>query len=167
MLAMQFTEPDDVENKPLKEIELPIPEPKEGQVRIKIEVCGVCHTDLHIIEGDISPSKIPIIPGHQVVGRIDKVGCGVPEVITGTRVGIPWLYDTCGVCEFCQSGRENLCSKARFTGFNVNGGFSEYMVAEYKYVLPLPSSISDQQAAPLLCAGIIGYRSLKQADVSL
>ena len=166
MLAMQFRKPQDVEKEPLKKSDVSIPEPSKGQVRIKINFCGVCHTDLHIVEGDITPSKIPLIPGHQVVGRLDKVGIGVTDQNIGDRVGVPWLYDACGICEFCESGQENLCAEARFTGFNVDGGFCEYMVAESKYVLPLPKYLPDEQAAPLLCAGIIGYRSLNQADVS-
>ncbi len=165
MFAMRFYEPKNVEENPLIKEDIPIPEPGEGQVRLRVLVCGVCHTDLHIVEGDIKPSKSPLIPGHQVVGKIDKMGPGVPSFKIGDRVGVPWLYDACGVCDFCKNRMENLCADARFTGFDVDGGFSEYMVAEGDYVLSIPDHLSDEQAAPLLCAGIIGYRSLKKADV--
>jgi propanol-preferring alcohol dehydrogenase len=127
--------------------------------------CGVCHTDLHIVEGDIHPPNLPITPGHQIVGSIDALGRDVAGVHIGDRVGIPWLYKTCRACEFCRRGEENLCLEARFTGFHCDGGFSEYMIADARYVLPLPSHLSNEQAAPLLCAGIIGYRSLHKADL--
>jgi propanol-preferring alcohol dehydrogenase len=153
------------EEAPLKLREVPIPEPGEGYVRLEVSVCGVCHTDLHTVEGDIHPPNLPRTPGHQVVARIDALGPGVDNVSTGQRVGVPWLYDADGTCEFCRMGMENLCPNARFTGFHVDGGFAEYMLARADYVLPLPEEISDEQAAPLLCAGIIGYRSLRQADL--
>jgi propanol-preferring alcohol dehydrogenase len=120
---------------------------------------------LHIAEGDITPSKIPIIPGHQVVGRVEALGDGVDDWEIGQRVGVPWLHRSCGQCDFCRSGQENLCPQAQFTGFDVDGGFAEHMVAEADYALPLPEGISDLEAAPLLCAGIIGYRSLRRADL--
>lgn len=161
---MQFFSPDEVENEPLRLVELPKPEPGRGQIRIKVNMCGVCHTDLHIVEGDIQPSKTPIIPGHQVVGEVDALGKGVDRFSPGDRVGVPWFYDACGDCEFCQRGQENLCPEARFTGFNVDGGFAEFMIAEADYALPMPSAMGDREAAPLLCAGIIGYRSLHQAE---
>ena len=127
--------------------------------------CGVCHTDLHTVEGDIHPPHLPVTPGHQVVGVIDQLGEGVEDRQLNQRVGVPWLYDACGECEYCQAGMENLCPKARFTGFDVDGGFADYMLAEAAYTLPLPSAITDLDAAPLLCAGIIGYRSLRKADL--
>jgi propanol-preferring alcohol dehydrogenase len=125
----------------------------------------MCHTDLHIVEGDIKPSLMPVTPGHQVVGRVDVIGPGVEKFNLGDRVGVPWLHVACGECEFCFSGNENLCPNARFTGFDVDGGFAEYMLAESAYTLSIPSLISDFQAAPLLCAGIIGYRSIHKAEV--
>ncbi len=164
MKAMQFVSPAPAEEEPLEMTDVPIPEPERGQVRIQVRLCGVCHTDLHIVEGDIQPARAPIIPGHQVVGRIDAVGQAVGKFQVGDRVGVPWFYDACGDCEYCDRGQENLCRQARFTGFSVDGGFAEYMIAEAPYTLALPSDISDRQAAPLLCAGIIGYRSLHQAD---
>jgi propanol-preferring alcohol dehydrogenase len=145
--------------------ELPKPNPGAGQVRIKVSHCGVCHTDLHTVEGDIHPPDLPITPGHQVVGIIDALGEDVSQDMNGRRVGVPWLYAACGVCNYCLSGNENLCEQARFTGFHADGGFAEYMLAEADNTLPIPKEISDQDAAPLLCAGIIGYRSLNKADL--
>ena len=142
-----------------------MPIPATGQVRLKVLACGVCHTDLHIVEGDIRPPKLPIIPGHQVVGIVDVLGPKVSNIKIGDRVGVPWLYKACGICEYCKRGEENLCPQGWFTGFDVNGGFSEYLVAEAGYVFPLPGKINNEQAAPLLCAGIIGFRSLKKADL--
>jgi len=165
MRAMQLEQAAPVEEKPLDLIDVPIPEPGPGQVRLQVNICGACHTDLHIVEGDIHPPKMPIIPGHQVVGIIDALGDDVSDFEQGDRVGVPWLYDVDGECQFCQAGLENLCPNARFTGFHVDGGFAEYMLAEADYTLRLPDDLSDEQAAPMLCAGIIGYRSLHQADL--
>ncbi|MCJ7702775.1 MAG: zinc-dependent alcohol dehydrogenase family protein [Anaerolineales bacterium] len=165
MRAMQFVKQKPTVENSLLLTELPVPEPGAAQVRLRVQVCGVCHTDLHIVEGEIFPTKMPIIPGHQVVGVVDALGEGVTGLKKGQRVGVPWFYDACGSCNFCRTGNENLCSKARFTGFNVDGGFAEYMLAESRYVLLIPDELSDEQAAPLLCAGIIGYRSLRKADV--
>lgn len=164
MQAMQFSNADQAENAPLALVEMPRPEPGPGQIRIKVHMCGVCHTDLHIVEGDIQPSIRPLVPGHQVVGEVERLGAGVERFSLGDRVGVPWLYDACGACRYCKAGVENLCRQARFTGFDVQGGFAEYMIAEGKYALPLPEMLDDRQAAPLLCAGIIGYRALKQAE---
>ena len=165
MHAMQLFHPKSVENLPLSLVEIPKPEPGSNQVRIRVVFCGVCHTDLHIVEGDIHPQKLPIIPGHQVVGEIDALGKGVTSLEIGQRAGIPWIHTACGVCRYCRTGMENLCPEARFTGFHVNGGFADYMLAEANFVLPLPGEISDEEAAPLLCAGIIGYRSLRKAEL--
>jgi propanol-preferring alcohol dehydrogenase len=141
-------------------------------MRIKISVCGVCHTDLHLVEGEIHPPHLPVTPGHQVVGIIDALGEPLsdkqessPILEVGRRVGVPWLFSACGNCEFCRRGEENLCQAAQFTGFHVDGGFAKYMLADARYVLPLPAQLTDEQAAPLLCAGIVGYRSLKKADI--
>jgi propanol-preferring alcohol dehydrogenase len=165
MRAMQLEQSAPVEEKPLDLVDAPIPEPGPGQVRLQVKICGACHTDLHIVEGEIHPPKMPIIPGHQVVGTIDALGDDVSDFEPGDRVGVPWLYDVDGECQFCQAGLENLCPNARFTGFHVDGGFAEYMLAEADYTLRLPDDLSDEQAAPMLCAGIIGYRSLHQADL--
>jgi propanol-preferring alcohol dehydrogenase len=166
MKAIHLYEPGKIEDHPLKLETIDTPDPRPGEVRIRVNYCGVCHTDLHIAEGEIHPSKMPIIPGHQVVGRIDKVGAGVDPSVVDKRVGMPWFYDSCRECQYCQSGRENLCESAKFTGFDVDGGYAEYMIAPADRVLYLPDGISDLQAAPLLCAGIIGYRSIRQANVN-
>jgi propanol-preferring alcohol dehydrogenase len=165
MRRLRFHSPKPIEDQPLVVEEGPTPEPGAGQVRIRIRTCGVCHTDLHIAEGDIHPPHLPVTPGHQVVGVVEELGAGVDAALLGQRVGLPWLYNACGTCEYCQRGEENLCAQARFTGFDVDGGFAEAMIAEANYVLPIPESIGDRDAAPLLCAGIIGYRSLHKADL--
>lgn len=165
MLAQRFYKPKPAADSPLTLEELPLPQPGPGQVRIRISYCGVCHTDLHTVEGDIHPPNLPMTPGHQVVGVIEEVGEEVSQEKIGQRVGVPWLYDACGTCDYCTAGMENLCENARFTGFHVEGGFAETMLAEADYTLPIPESITDREAAPLLCAGIIGYRSLHKADL--
>ncbi len=165
MKAWRLEYHDKIENRPLRLRDIPAPEPGPGQVRLKIRVCGVCHTDLHTVEGDIHPPRLPITVGHQVVGVVDKLGPGVTRLNLGDRVGVPWFYDACGQCEYCRRGEENLCPQARFTGFHVDGGYAEYMLAEARYALPIPPSMDDLHAAPLLCAGIIGYRALKRADL--
>ncbi len=146
-------------------VELPTPEPGPGQVRIQVSVCGCCHTDLHEIEGEIELPRLPVVPGHQVVGTVDAVGQGVTSVAVGARVGAAWLHETCCSCRFCDDGSENLCRDARFTGFHVDGGYAEAMVAPAEFVYPLPSGFPDLQAAPLLCAGIIGYRALRLCGI--
>ncbi len=165
MLAMQLFAQSQAENSPLKMVELPKPQPAANQVLIRTLACGVCHTDLHIVEGDIHPPKLPIIPGHQVVGSIEALGTDVKKGKVGDLVGVPWLFEACQKCEYCLRGEENLCLNAHFTGFHVDGGYSEYMVANPQYLLPIPPVFDQVQAAPLLCAGIIGYRSLIKADV--
>jgi len=172
MHTIRLHSPAPIETRPLIFEEAPIPQPGFGQVRIKVSACGVCHTDLHIVEGEIHPPQLPVTPGHQVVGIIDAVGGfsgdareTIPALKLGQRVGVPWLHSTCGECEYCKRGEENLCPSANFTGFHVDGGFAEYIQADAGFILPLPDQLSDEQAAPLLCAGIIGYRSLRKADV--
>jgi alcohol dehydrogenase, propanol-preferring len=170
MKAVRLYSPSNIGSNPLVFEDLPIPQPGPSQVRIKISMCGVCHTDLHIAEGEIHPPHLPVTPGHQVVGVVDALGKlqeGMPALKLGQRVGVPWFHSSCGNCEFCKRGEENLCASAKFTGFHVDGGFAEYMLADARYVLPIPAMSSDEQAAPLLCAGIVGYRSLKKADVRL
>jgi propanol-preferring alcohol dehydrogenase len=145
----------------LREIADPAPGP--GEVLVKVAACGVCRTDLHVVDGELTEPKLPIIPGHEIVGRIEAVGPDVTPFHIGERVGIPWLGHTCGRCPYCASGRENLCDAPRFTGYQIDGGYAEYAVAEAAYCFPLPESYSDTAAAPLLCAGLIGYRSLRMA----
>lgn len=143
--------------------DLETPEPGSNQVRIKVQACGVCRTDLHLLDGELPDPKIPVIPGHQIVGTVDKVGTETTNLEIGDRVGVPWLGSTCGQCRFCLSGQENLCDEARFTGYTLDGGFAEYAVADHRFCFPLPpeKAFPDLQAAPLLCAGLIGYRALR------
>lgn len=162
MLLHQSAE---VGTKPLALSEVAVPTPGPGQVRVRVRVCGVCRTDLHLVEGELPPGKRPIIPGHEVVGLVDRVGRGVRSVKEGDRVGIAWLQETCGRCAFCAGGRENLCPKASFTGYHVDGGYAEYALVPEPFAYPIPPVFSDEEAAPLLCAGIIGYRALRRSEV--
>lgn len=155
----------DAGRNPLALEEMPAPEPGPGDVRVRVRVCGVCRTDLHIVEGDLQPAKCPVIPGHEVVGIVDRVGIGVRAIKEGDRVGIAWLQQTCGRCEFCLDRRENLCLQARFTGYHADGGYAEYAVAPAAFAYPLPGAFTDEEIAPLLCAGIIGYRALRLSGV--
>ncbi len=143
--------------------DLPCPEPKADQVRVRVSVCGVCRTDLHLIDDELPDPALPIVPGHEIVGRIDALGSGVQDLELGQRVGIPWLGWTCGACGACRRGRENLCERARFTGYQIDGGYAEFTVADARYCLPIPEAYDDIEAAPLLCAGLIGYRALRMA----
>lgn len=162
---MRVFDPGDIENHPLKAKTIQTPEPGDGEIRIKIEACGVCRTDLHIAEGELKAAMYPITPGHQVVGRVEKTGKGVKLLHIGERVGVPWLFSTCGVCVACSRGEENLCRLAKFTGKDVDGGFAEAMVVKEDFALRLPGNFPNVEAAPLLCAGIIGYRAMKVAGV--
>jgi propanol-preferring alcohol dehydrogenase len=146
---------------PLVARELPTPVPGPGQVRIEVDACGVCRTDLHIVDGELSEPKLPLVPGHQIVGRVVELGAGVTEVPLGAHVGVPWLGWTDGTCAYCTSERENLCPAARFTGYHIDGGYAESCVADARYVFPLPPGYSSLEAAPLLCAALIGCRSLR------
>ncbi|HBQ29305.1 alcohol dehydrogenase [Peptococcaceae bacterium SCADC1_2_3] len=149
--------------RPLREADVPMPEPGPGQVLIRVRACGLCRTDLHIVDGELKEPKLPLIPGHQIVGTVIAAGAGADRFAQGTRVGVPWLGFTCNNCRYCLSGRENLCDKARFTGYQIDGGFAEYAVADQQFCFPIPENYPDLQAAPLLCAGLIGYRSLVMA----
>lgn len=150
---------------PLKLVDIPIPEPGTGEVLIKVQVCGVCHTELDEIEGRTPPPKLPVVLGHQVVGTISNLGSGVDRFKTGERVGVAWIFSACGDCELCQSGQENLCPEFRATGRDANGGYAEYMTADQSFVYKIPASLTDDQSAPLLCAGAIGYRSLRLTGI--
>lgn len=141
--------------------EVPAPSPSEGQVLVRVSYCAVCRTDLHVVDGDLKNAKLPLIPGHEIVGRIEETGKGVDRFRSGERVGIPWLGFTCGHCRWCQNGRENLCDSAKFTGYTIDGGFAEYAVADQRFVFRLPENYDDLRVAPFLCAGLIGYRSYK------
>jgi len=147
----------------LRQTKLPVPQPAAGQVLVKVGACAVCRTDLHVVDGELSSPKLPLVPGHEIVGRVTESGEGVTHFKPGDRVGIPWLGWTCGECSFCRSQRENLCDRAKFTGYTLDGGYAEYIVADARFCFRIPDSYSDAEAAPLLCAGLIGYRSLKKA----
>jgi propanol-preferring alcohol dehydrogenase len=147
--------------RPMKSADLPIPEPGPDQVQVKVSVCGVCRTDLHVVDGDLTEPKLPIVPGHQIVGRVSKVGAQATQFKEGDKVGIPWLGGSCGECYYCRSGQENLCDESKYTGYQIDGGFAEYAVADERFTFPIPEGYPDLQAAPLLCAGLIGYRSLR------
>jgi propanol-preferring alcohol dehydrogenase len=159
MKAIVLNKQERLENNPLQLVELPVPEPGPHEVRIKLNVCGACRTDLHIVEGELPAHKLPLVIGHQIVGRIDKIGDGVTKWRGGERVGVPWLYKTCGKCRYCLRGQENLCENALFTGYDVDGGFAEYTVAPEEFVYDLPGNYTDLEIAPLLCAGVIGYQA--------
>ncbi len=148
---------------PLQARDLPLPEPGPGEVRVRVLACGVCRTDLHVVDGELTDPTLPLVPGHEVVGAVDALGTDVSGLEEGTRVGIPWLGSTCGVCRFCTSGRENLCDAARFTGYHRNGGYAEFAVADARFCFPIPSGPSDVEVAPWLCAGLIGHRTLRMA----
>jgi propanol-preferring alcohol dehydrogenase len=149
-------------NQPLVLRHVPVPEPGPGQVRVRVRACAVCRTDLHVVDGDL-PRSGPVIPGHEVVGVVDALGPGVAALTVGSRVGVPWLAHTCGHCRYCGEARENLCDEASFTGYTLDGGFAEYLVADAHFCLPVPDEYDDAAAAPLLCAGLIGHRALKMA----
>lgn len=161
MRAIVLHEPRSAEESPLRLDQVKVPIPGPGQVRVAVQYCGLCHTDLNIAEGDLKLPRLPIIPGHQVVGTVDMIGARVRNFREGDRVGIPWLHWTCGKCVFCRAGQENLCENAQFTGFHQDGGFAEFTVVDQKFAYALPPGFPDEHAAPLLCAGVIGYRALK------
>ncbi len=165
MKAMQLQVSAPIDQKPLQLVELPDPEPGEGQIRVAVQACALCHTDLHIIEGDLAPHLRPVVPGHQIVGLVDRCGPGASRYQVGDRVGIPWLYQTDGTCHYCRAGRENLCENGRFTGYDANGGYAGYHVVQQDFAYPIPAGFDAVQAAPLLCAGVIGFRALRQAEV--
>src|SRR6266404_1863396 len=144
----------------LRHAEIPEPRPGVAQVLIRINVCAVCRTDLHVVDGELPEPKLPLVPGHEIVGRVAEIGTDAQRFKIGDRVGVPWLGWACGKCEYCQSGRENLCSRARFTGYTLDGGYAECCVADERFCFPIPDIYADAEATPLLCAGLIGFRSL-------
>ena len=176
MRAMQLAAPAPAAEAPLRLVELPVPEPGPGQVLLRVLACGVCRTDLHILEGELPPHRSPVVPGHQIVGEVVALGSGAdaiapggepgaPSLVVGDRVGVPWLHQTDETCRFCRRGQENLCEHALFTGWDVDGGFAEYTVAPAGFVYRLPADMTAMAAAPLLCAGIIGYRCLRLVGI--
>ncbi len=165
MKAMLLDETAAIESSPLTLRDLPDPEPAAGEVRLRVDCCAICRTDLHVIEGDLPRAKRPIVPGHQIVGRVDRLGEGCRRLRVGQRVGVAWLRWTCGSCKFCESGCENLCETSRFTGYHADGGFAELAVVPEDFSYELPEVFDDRAATPLLCAGIIGYRALKRCEL--
>jgi alcohol dehydrogenase, propanol-preferring len=154
----------DAQQRPLRLAEVPQPVAGEGQVLLRVKACGICRTDLHVVDGDLAQPALPLIPGHQIVGEVVAVGAGVTGVQPGQRLGVPWLGGSCGHCWYCRHDRENLCDEARYTGYQINGGFAEYAVADAAFCFPIPAQFSDAQAAPLLCAGLIGYRAYRLVE---
>lgn len=159
MLAMLLQAPHML----LQPVELPIPEPAPGQVLLRVEACGVCRTDLHLCDGELPEPAMPIVPGHEIVGRVVALGEHVQDIMLGQRMGVPWLGWTCGTCAYCSSGQENLCDHAQFTGYQIHGGYAEYTLADQRFCFPLPDATPAPELAPLLCAGLIGYRALRMA----
>lgn len=162
---MQILKPAPIEEKPLKLVELPKPIPTNKQVLIKVSACGVCRTDLHVTEGDIKKGNYPIVPGHQIVGSIEELGNNCTRFKEGDRVGVAWLGTTCQTCPFCKRNQENLCSQSGYTGYQLPGGYAEYTVAHEEYIYPIPDLFTDEEATPLLCSGIIGYRAFKRSQI--
>src|SRR5437667_87425 len=165
MRAMVVDQGGSIESSPLKLRDVAEPTPGEGEVRVRVSCCAICRTDLHVIEGDLPSAKLPVIPGHQVVGTIDQLGDGVRDLHIGDRVGVAWLRHTCGHCRFCTNGRENLCEYSKYTGYHADGGYAEYAVVPADFAYTIPPVFDDIDAAPLLCAGIIGYRALNRSNL--
>jgi propanol-preferring alcohol dehydrogenase len=165
MKAMILKAQRPIEAKPLAMAEVEKPKPAPNEILIRVLTCGICHTDLHVVEGELPPKKLPVIPGHQIVGVVEAVGKKNTRFKVGDRAGVIWLNSTCGKCEFCRKGRENLCEKAKFTGYDEDGGFAEYITVSEDFAYPVPKGFSDLQAAPLLCAGVIGYRALQLSNI--
>ncbi len=165
MKAMILRKARPIEENPLETVEVPEPTPGPDEIRIKVRACGVCHTDLHTVEGELALPRLPVIPGHQIVGAVDQLGADVTRFRLGDRVGVAWLYSSCEQCDFCQRGLENLCDQARFTGLHADGGYAQYTVVPAAFAYPIPPGFPDLQAAPLLCAGVIGYRSLRLSEI--
>lgn len=165
MRAFRLHQPAPAESEPLRLETVPTPEPGPGGLRLRVEACGICHTDLHTVEGELAPPAYPVIPGHQVVGRVEAVGPQVAGWAPGARAGVAWLHHACGACDFCARGEENLCQRAAFTGLHADGGYAEALTVPAAFALRLPEALEPSAAAPLLCAGIIGYRSLRKADL--
>ena len=157
--------PRPIDDNPLELVEMAAPDPVPGEIRVRVLVCGVCRTDLHIAEGELAPHRDRIVPGHEVVGVVDELGAGASRFMIGDRVGIAWLRYTCGECRWCRRGEENLCVSPRFTGWDTDGGYADFAVVDERYAYRIPEAFGDEEAAPLLCAGIIGYRALKRAEV--
>lgn len=164
MKALILKKSNLIENNPLKLKEIPEPRIASNELLVRVSVCGICHTDLHVVEGELPGRKVPVVPGHQIIGRVEAVGSKVKRFRAGARVGIPWLNSTCGECKFCKSNRENLCSNAKFTGYNIDGGFAEYVKIHENFAYSIPTEFTDENATPLLCAGVIGFRAFRLTE---
>lgn len=167
MRAWVVDRPGPVDSRPLLQVERDVPTPGPGEVLVRVRTCGVCRTDLHLAEGDLVPRSARVVPGHEVVGLVEQLGLGCARLTVGERIGVPWLAHTCGECRFCLAGRENLCLAPQFTGWDRDGGYADFVVCNEDYAYRLPDAFSDEQAAPLLCAGIIGYRALLRSNLPL
>ena len=165
MRAWQVVSPAPIGDHPLELVDLPAPDPGAGEIRVRVTVCGVCRTDLHIAEGDLAPHREGVVPGHEIVGVVDELGTGASRFAIGDRVGIAWLRSTCGECQRCRRGEENLCASPKFTGWDADGGYADFAVVDENYAYRIPDAFGDEEAAPLLCAGIIGYRALRRAEL--
>jgi alcohol dehydrogenase, propanol-preferring len=165
MRAAELRGPAPISTRPLRLVERAVPEPAPGEVRVRVHACACCRTDLHVVEGDLEVPHLPVVPGHQAVGTVEAVGTGAGELRIGDRVGVPWLHRTDGNCEFCRRGEENLCEHADFTGWTVDGGYADALTVPESFAVRLPEALGDLEAAPLLCAGVIGYRALRRAEV--
>lgn len=165
MKAIALNSSGPIESTPLKVAERALPHPGAGEILLQVQACGLCHTDLHIVEGDITPPALPLIPGHQVVGRVEAIGEDVQGWSIGDYGGVPWLYAACGECSYCLRGEQNLCDAAQFTGFDRDGGYAEWIISRANFTLKIPENLGAEETAPLLCAGIIGYRSLRLAEL--
>lgn len=165
MRAMLLRRNAPIAERPLDLVEIPDPEPGPGEVRVRVRACAICRTDLHVIEGDLPPRRLPLVPGHQIVGVVDRLGPDARTLAVGDRIGIAWLRGTCGSCEFCRSGSENLCERSRYTGWHEDGGYAEMAVVSEDFAYKIPDTFADHRAAPLLCAGIIGYRALRRSGL--
>ncbi len=165
MRAMVLQRPAPIAEAPLKLLDIDPPEPADDEVLVKVRCCAICRTDLHVIEGELPAQRLPLIPGHQIVGEVVRLGKACRRLKTGQRVGIAWLRRTCGQCEYCTAGRENLCEASRYTGYHADGGYAEYAVVPEEFAYPIPGGFADADAAPLLCAGIIGYRALRRCNL--
>jgi propanol-preferring alcohol dehydrogenase len=166
MRAMILRRQGPIDSRPLERAEVSDPEPGPGELRVRVQASAICRTDLHVIEGDLAPHRLPLVPGHQVVGTVDRLGAACGRFRLGDRVGIAWLRETCGVCAFCRAGAENLCERSRYTGYDADGGYAEFAVVPEAFAYPVPEAFSDVEAAPLLCAGIIGYRALRRTELT-
>jgi propanol-preferring alcohol dehydrogenase len=164
MRAMVLEKQAPAEESPLRLMDIPTPDPGPGEVRIRVHACGLCRTDLHTVEGDLALKKSPVVPGHQIVGVVDALGSGVRQIREGDRVGVAWVYSTCGECMYCRKGLENLCERGRFTGWDTDGGYAEAMIVPESFAYPLPQNFSDLEVAPLLCAGVVGYRAFRLSN---